>query len=944
MKFAKLDRLGSGSPDRKSRRQLTRKACFESLETRWVRAALPFGAEPADTGEFMLGRIAVTPILLESNGQLNTSTENWNQAHIDESLSKLSEGLDWWKELLGKTSTVHSLDFVIDRTYADRPVPTAYEPIERVSNDYALWTQEFLMRVGYAQSSSLEENMRAFNIAQRQKANADWSFTVFIVNSEAERDGTFAQGGSFSRAFAFAGGLFFVVPSTRPASTFAHETGHMFWARDEYSGSSSYYLQRGYYSTQNSNSVDNNPTPNFQQAPSIMSSGASLQTAYDNVESPPSTLAMIGWQDSDSDGIFDVLDVPLKLDGVGRVDFNSGTYRFAGLAQAQTLPNRNSSGLGNDITLNKVSRIEVRFADGPWQTVTQPDAAVATLDLTIPLGGRQSGSVQLRAVDAVTGITSKIFEGAISTMPDATTLVGINGFVWNDANGNGLFDAAESGLGAQQVRLVDDSGKVLNLRKAVEPDEKLPGLIQSSAYPGLAISSTGSDTNGNVGVFNDTAASTGARVFRPYSIGQGGYADNWTDRRQLRLDFATPTSLVSIDVIGSGSKSYGRLELYNSNGELLDRVTTAALTAGQVQAVEIGRPTPDIAYALVRGHMGTGVKLDNLHFGPRTQLSTDTAGRYAFTNLPVASYHVQVVLPTGTSTVTSAAGSNQLIALQSNPTVQHVDFGLNFQNSAWHNVSTAQDVNNDGHITAIDVLIVINLLNQTNGNGTLFGSSIPNRPYVDVSNDGFVTALDALLVINAINGANGAGEQETTAGSGSGAAGIASSGGNTPVGEGQAAGGGSGEDARIVAPVFNRYSQPIGPVPASQFAGTAAPGSEGESVASLSPATLTSAFSTLASPSSPSTPSPCIVDSLLGAHLQRAEEELRGKSSTFDASAIENALIQETPSIPIHAPLAARATELDSELFNADLIARLQANPWTLPLPCTCAACMAVSQ
>ncbi|MGN6544947.1 MAG: dockerin type I domain-containing protein, partial [Aureliella sp.] len=500
------------------RRRGGRKPGLEILEPRRVRASLPYGALPNDTGEFMLGRIAVTPVLLESNGQIDPSTENWNKAHIDEVLSNLDQGLEWWQKLLAKQTTVHSLDWVVDRTYADQPVPTAYEPINRVSNDYALWTQEFLTRIGFNKSSSLEQNMRAFNDAQRQKQHADWAFTIFVVDSQQEGDGTFAQGGSFSRAFAFAGGLFFVTPSTRPASTFAHETGHMFWARDEYAGGGSYFLQRGYYATENSNAIDNNPDPNFQQAPSIMSAGAALDTAWQDVVSPANTLAMLGWQDSDGDGIFDVLDVPLLLDGVGRIDVTTGNYHFVGKAKAQTLPNRNPAGQGNDITLNKVSRIEARIGAGAWQTILQPDAYEAPLDLSIPLAGQTGGTIQLRAVDAATGITSNIFEGQIGAQPDATPLTGINGFVWNDANANGLFDAIESGLGAQQVRLVDQDGKPLNLQRAIEPDTQVPGTIPGTAYPGALLSAVGPDSNGNLGVFNDPAATTGSKVFRPYSV------------------------------------------------------------------------------------------------------------------------------------------------------------------------------------------------------------------------------------------------------------------------------------------------------------------------------------------------------------------------------------------------------------------------------------------
>ena len=65
-----------------------------------------------------------------------------------------------------------------------------------------------------------------------------------------------------------------------------------------------------------------------------------------------------------------------------------------------------------------------------------------------------------------------------------------------------------------------------------------------------------------------------------------------------------------------------------------DRIRTAGLRrvllllaiALTVMAGPLGRPTADVAYALVRGHMGTGIKIDNLHYGPSAQTTTDTSG------------------------------------------------------------------------------------------------------------------------------------------------------------------------------------------------------------------------------------------------------------------------------------------------------------------------------
>ena len=71
-----LDSLKSVKSTLKNRDK-NRRLILESLESRALFAGLPFGASPDDTAEFMLGRVAVTPVFLESNGQIDANTENW---------------------------------------------------------------------------------------------------------------------------------------------------------------------------------------------------------------------------------------------------------------------------------------------------------------------------------------------------------------------------------------------------------------------------------------------------------------------------------------------------------------------------------------------------------------------------------------------------------------------------------------------------------------------------------------------------------------------------------------------------------------------------------------------------------------------------------------------------------------------------------------------------
>ncbi|MDX1927208.1 MAG: dockerin type I domain-containing protein [Pirellulaceae bacterium] len=741
---------------RKRDSRSVRRLRLEQLELRQMFAGLPFGAIEEDTGEFMLGRVAVTPIFLESNGRRDPNTETWTQANIQIVMDKIHEGHQWWVDTLAELNTVHKLEFVIDPTFATTPVETDYEPISRISNDYSFWVQEFLVGAGYG--SNIQSGIRAFNHAQRVKFDADWSFSIFVVPSFNDADGQFAAGGSFSRAFAFAGGLFQVIPATRPASTFAHETGHMFWARDEYIGGGSFFQRRGYYNTPNTNAADNT-TPGFVQQPSIMASGGLLDTAYLNNISPASTLAMIGWQDSDSDGIFDVLDVPLKLTGSGFYDAATSTYKFAGSATVQTLPNLNTDGFRNDITINRITDIQYRLDGGAWQTFSQPNVYVANLDLSIPVASNTT-TIEIRARDSQSTVVSNVFSGRLSRA-DATQVPGINGFVWIDANKNNLRDAGEFGAAGWTVDVTGPNGEALNLRRKIEPDSYPDGQLASNFSSVVTLSAIGSDSDGRVGVFSDTANSTGNKNFRGFSRAAQSYLSTWTaSTRRLQITFSSPTSVVEIDAIGAAASSFGRLEVYNTSGQLLGRYTTAELSDGGVEKMRIARGTADIAYAIASGHTIGNVRLDNLQFGAETQTVTGVRGQYSFPSLPPGSYRVQVTSPT--SNPISPSGGRQLATVAANTATADIDFGFDSNTSQWQNTLNRFDVNRSSEVSPLDALLVINELNAR-GSRSLVGSNFVPPPFVDVNGDSSVSPIDVLLVINFLNArANGEGEFQGT--------------------------------------------------------------------------------------------------------------------------------------------------------------------------------------
>lgn len=334
----------------------------------------PYGATSGDTSEYMLGDVWVTVVLLESNGTIDGNTEDWTATEKNNVKSQIQQGLQWWQDTLAAhpglpVASKEHLTFHVDFTYADAPVATGYEPINRPYTDQGKWINDFLTKVGYS-TGDYWSDMFTWDDAQRVAHNTDWAYTVFVADSSNDADGEFSGGHS---AYAYLGGPFTVMTYDngnwgidRMRQVFAHETGHIFYALDEYPGSDSYDDHSGYYNTRNLNASDGHPNPT-SRVDSLMAEATRQTAAYSSHTSSPTSLQMLGWQDTDNDGIFDVLDVPLTLTtGSGSYNAATGQFEFTGSSSVQTLPNNNPESLRHAITLNKVDRLQYQLDGGAW--------------------------------------------------------------------------------------------------------------------------------------------------------------------------------------------------------------------------------------------------------------------------------------------------------------------------------------------------------------------------------------------------------------------------------------------------------------------------------------------------------------------------------------------------------------------------------------------------
>lgn len=808
-------RLREARPSRSKRsRYGTRRVLVEILEPRHLLATLPFGAVSQDTAEYMLGNVVANIVFFESDGSIDPSTQNWNQLVrdqngqvvldangktisaggdniIERTKDRIIEGLQWWEDTLVNyyatnyvgMEPVHSLNFILNFEYAHNPIKTGYEPIDRISDDYRLWVGDFLSNVGYSTTGSIDKDIREFNNAQRLKYGADWSFTIFVANDYNDVDGRFKSGGSFTQAFAFSGGRFLVAPSRRPASTFSHETGHIFYAMDEYAYVGDYTAQRGYYDAQNLNSWDN-PDPLYVHQTSLMGAGTEVEAAFQAHTSSDSSLAMIGWQDSDLDGVFDVLDVPLSLTGSGYYDAAAGLYRFSGYSTVNTLPNMNSSGRRNDITINEVSQAVYSLDGGlTWQVAKSLGQYQTDVVLAIPLTAGHEILIRTQAVDPLTGkivATSDAEFWGTTAYPTSVANAGIQGQVWWDMDGDAAWDSGERAIPGWTVQLVNGIGEPLALQRVVEPDNYAANALLGNAVQGVTLTALGYDVrDGRVGAIPRSPASTGTKVFGAVRYGvTDQWVTEWTNEgRYLRIDLANPTTVLSIDAIASTSGGYGRLEVYDASGNLLGRTTTKYLQGTAVETMTLSVSTPRIAYAIVRATMDSAICLDNLRVGPQVTATTNSRGAFSFAALPAGTYQVQAV-PTSSWVVTAPASSERTVVVGADGkmvwdtvTPSPADFGGQVNPAAppWQNPLNVLDSNDDGFLTPIDALLIINELNR-NGSRHLqppAGNVMP-PPYYDVTGDTNISPLDALRIINALNsrGTSGSGGTFNAGGSG----------------------------------------------------------------------------------------------------------------------------------------------------------------------------------
>ncbi len=255
------------------------------------------------TSSYLVGRVAVSIIFVESDGTIDTSTENWTPAMLNATEAEIKAGLAWW--------VAREPDAGLEMVYPDRIVAnTSYEPITRASTEEWRWIGEIMTDLGYDQNYVTA--VRNYVNDVRKERDADWALAIFVVNDANDADDAFTDG---YYAYAFYGGPYLAVTyengewgaGNQDAIT-AHEFGHVFWALDQYDyedNSQDCDDRSGYLYEENQN-LDIPAANCDSDVASIMRQSVSTAFAAGSLDGY--ARSQVGWDDTDADGIPDVID------------------------------------------------------------------------------------------------------------------------------------------------------------------------------------------------------------------------------------------------------------------------------------------------------------------------------------------------------------------------------------------------------------------------------------------------------------------------------------------------------------------------------------------------------------------------------------------------------------------------------------------------------------
>jgi hypothetical protein len=241
--------------------------------------------------DVMNGTVAVSVFLVESKGGIDPDIYTWTQADQALAISQVLDGLNWWVEQSRAFNLSKPLQFTLLQHLATDPMcQVSYEPVLRPGTDAFLWVDQVMNNAG-ASAGTVFERVAAFDSVARNQSHTDWAYSMFIAYNPPPARPAFTDGRA---SWAYIGGPYTISLFHSfgwPLSTIAsHETGHIFYACDE-------YYQPGYQVCSCTCAPEVRPGATNGNCQDLSCNRASTQCMMRLNEAAlcPYTVAQIGW-------------------------------------------------------------------------------------------------------------------------------------------------------------------------------------------------------------------------------------------------------------------------------------------------------------------------------------------------------------------------------------------------------------------------------------------------------------------------------------------------------------------------------------------------------------------------------------------------------------------------------------------------------------------------
>lgn len=193
------------------------------------------GETATGNSDKMTGTVALTVFFVESDGSgTDPDTYTWTEQDMQDYINAVNNGLAWWTEQSYNHTDCWVAFLVRYVPGTDPRCQQWYEPVLHPSTDQVNWVGLVMDNFGYTTGTTTTK-VNSFNTWQRAEYGTDRAYSAFVAYNPSPASNRFTNGYA---AAAYWGGpyayLLFRSFDWEVEEVFCHETGHIFFACDEY--------------------------------------------------------------------------------------------------------------------------------------------------------------------------------------------------------------------------------------------------------------------------------------------------------------------------------------------------------------------------------------------------------------------------------------------------------------------------------------------------------------------------------------------------------------------------------------------------------------------------------------------------------------------------------------------------------------------------------------